>query len=82
MQTTLKRNLIELEGNTNINAPIKVSAVDQPRDLFTVRTESFELYTEGALTGRHRFMICRGTWEAYEVHTPDGQKNVIVQRLY
>lgn len=82
MQTTLKRNLIELEGNTNINAPIKISTSDESRDFFTVRTDRFELYTEGPNTGRQRFSICRGTWEAYEVLTGDGQKNVIVQRLY
>lgn len=82
MQTTLKRTPIELDGHTNINAPLEVAESLQQRALFTVRTDRFELYTKGQGTGTMRFAIGRGTFEAYEVHLPDGQRNVIVQRLY
>lgn len=81
----MQTSLIELEGEGNINRPIRVWPNGHPERiqyLFTVRTERFELYTEGPNTGRHRFTICRGTWEAYEVLTGDGQRNVIVQRLF
>jgi hypothetical protein len=79
----MKLNFTELNGKTNVNAPIRIKEFDAPeREVFTVLTDGFELYTEGELTGRHRFVLCIGTWTAYEVHTQDGQKNVIVEKAW
>lgn len=74
-------NLIRFEGNNNMETPLRIT--EDPLDaLFTV-DQDFGLYTEGTLTQRGYFgLLCRGTWQAYEFQTADGQRNVIVQRVY
>jgi hypothetical protein len=79
----MRITLIDLYGESNRDNPIRVKLrSDSEQTLYKVSHEKFRLFTEGETTGRHQFSICRGTWEVYEVHTDDGQKNVIVSRVW
>jgi hypothetical protein len=76
-----KVNLIRLEGDNNAESPLTVTG--EPLDAIFRIDQDFGLYTQGTLTKRAYFgLLSRGTYQAYEFQTADGQRNVIVQRVY
>lgn len=76
-----KINVITLQGKSNADSPVQIQ--ETVHTIFCVDENDFGLYTVGPVTGRQYFgKIMRGKWSAYEVLGPDGQKSVILQRMY
>lgn len=81
----IKVTLIGLEGKSNADKPLQVDKYLQndQQTLFEVPCDDFCFYTVGKITPRQYFgKLCKGTWYAYEQLSPEGQKSVIVQRMY
>lgn len=75
--------MITLEGKSNADSPVQIGGPSDQHTLFRVEENDFGLYTDGPITGRQYWgRILRGTWYAYEVLSPDGQKSVILQKTY
>jgi hypothetical protein len=80
-QVIRKPAVIQFDGDNNAENPLTVTG--EPLDALFRIDQDFGLYTQGTLTKRAYFgLLSPGTYQAYEFQTADGQRNVIVQRVY